>query len=105
MKFVTVMDMWLLIMNIILLGLIGYYGRRLIKSVENISLSSDKNRETEVAKRERFKMIGVIDDEMSILHQQLGMLNTDSVEYAHLTDNIMMLDNVKNRYLEKWKDK
>jgi hypothetical protein len=105
MKFVTVMDMWLLIINMILLGLIGYYGRKLIKSVETIGLSSDKNKEIEVAKRERFKMLSVIDDEISVLHQQLGMLDKQSVEYTHLNDNIMLLDNVKNLYLNKWKDK
>ena len=51
MKFVTVMDMWLLIINLGLMGTIVYFGRKLVKSFSRIAGVAEKRLEsTEVTR-------------------------------------------------------
>ena len=65
MKFVTVMDMWLLLMNGILLGAILYYGRKLLNLVAKASAKQDDTS----AADERKKIVKVIEGELSLFKQ------------------------------------
>lgn len=62
MKFVTVMDMWLLIMNIGLLGVIVYFGRNVIKTLSRIAVVSEKS----TGSAERSRIIQIIQSEIDI---------------------------------------
>jgi hypothetical protein len=65
MKFVTVMDMWLLIMNGILLGAILYYGRKLISLVARATTKQDENTATD----ERKRIVKMIENELNMFKQ------------------------------------
>lgn len=73
MKFVTVMDMWLLLMNGVLLGAILYYGRKLIALVARaVSKQDDKNIE-EAILEERNRTLRIIDNELNTFKAAVSM--------------------------------
>ena len=73
MKFVTVMDMWLLIMNGILLGSILYYGRKLINLVaRSVGKQDEKNVEAALAE-ERKRVLKIIEKEISTFKTAANM--------------------------------
>ena len=59
------MDMWLLIMNGILLGAILYYGRKLLNLVARATIKQDDN----AAEIERKRIIKLIENELSLFKQ------------------------------------
>lgn len=76
MKFVTVMDMWLLIMNGILLGAILYYGRKVINLIARATNKKDENS----AEKERKRISEVIQTELNIYKQMVNMGDKDAAE-------------------------
>jgi hypothetical protein len=60
MKFVTVMDMWLLIINIGLMGFIIYFGRRLLKTMTRL-MHVGEQRESSL---ERLRCIKIVQAEL-----------------------------------------
>ena len=76
MKFVTVMDMWLLIMNGILLGAILYYGRKVIKMMARAEQHQDSN----TAEKERKRISAVIQSELNIYQHMVNMGDKDAAE-------------------------
>jgi len=92
MKFVTVMDMWLLIVNIILLGLIGYYGRRLIKMISRIVSRIDQDQ----IEKERRAIVSMIREERDILMHQSSMSGLDAESFTiEILD--LLADKVQDR--------
>lgn len=73
MKFVTVMDMWLLIMNGILLGSILYYGRRLIKLVAKTADRRDNDLLALAKSNERTRLAKIIEGEIAIFETAESM--------------------------------
>ena len=69
MKFVTVMDMWLLLMNIGLLGCVIYFGRVVLKSLNRIANVSEHRIDTP----ERIRITKLIQSELETQHQMLSM--------------------------------
>jgi hypothetical protein len=69
MKFVTVMDMWLLIMNGILLGCILYYGRKLLALVARFTNRQDKIIIQTAIMKERKRIITAVEYELNIFNQ------------------------------------
>jgi ABC-type phosphate/phosphonate transport system ATPase subunit len=86
MKFVTVMDMWLLILNICLIGGLFYYGRRLLKAVERAV-----NHESQSVKAERDAIIKMLHKEADSYQQQMSMIDSKSTEWLHLDDQLQVL--------------
>jgi hypothetical protein len=56
MKFVTVMDMWLLIINIGLMGFIIYFGRNLLKTMTRL-MHVGEQRENNIERQRCIKLI------------------------------------------------
>lgn len=81
MKFVTVMDMWLLIMNGILLGAILYYGRKLIMLVAKAVNKSDEVTVTQAVADERKRVVKIIETELNTfkMASSMGDYNSDAV--------------------------
>lgn len=76
MKFVTVMDMWLLIMNGILLGVILYYGRKVIKMMAR----SENRQDDRTAEKERKRISAVIQSELNIYQHMVNMGDKNAEE-------------------------
>lgn len=76
MKFVTVMDMWLLIMNGILLGAILYYGRKVIKMMAR----SEQRLDDRTAEKERKRISAVIQSELNIYQHMVNMGDKNAEE-------------------------
>jgi len=76
MKFVTVMDMWLLIMNGILLGAILYYGRKVIKMMAR----SENRQDDRTAEKERKRISAVIQSELNIYQHMVNMGDKNAEE-------------------------
>ena len=76
MKFVTVMDMWLLIMNGILLGFILYYGRKVIKMMAR----SENRQDDRTAEKERKRISAVIQSELNIYQHMVNMGDKNAEE-------------------------
>lgn len=89
MKFVTVMDMWLLIMNGILLGAILYYGRKLLNIVARASSKQDDTS----AEKERKRIIDVIQSELNIYKQMVNMGDKDAKETVTILE--MLIDQIE----------
>ena len=64
MKFVTVMDMWLLIINLGLMGSIMYYGRRLVTLIARATNQNDRT----LIKAEREWFISLLKEERDNLN-------------------------------------
>jgi hypothetical protein len=64
MKFVTVMDMWLLIINLGLMGSILYYGRKLVNLIARATNQNDRV----LIKRERDWFIAMLKEERDSLN-------------------------------------
>lgn len=60
MKFVTVMDMWLLIINIFMIGGLFYFGRRLLKTITRLVNVGEAREES----AERRRCIAIIEEEI-----------------------------------------
>ena len=76
MKFVTVMDMCLLIMNGILLGAILYYGRKVIKMMAR----SENRQDDRTAEKERKRISAVIQSELNIYQHMVNMGDKNAEE-------------------------
>lgn len=73
MKFVTVMDMWLLILNGGLLIAILYYGRKLVGSVEKAVSRQDKETVDAAVANENKRVQKIIEKELSIFKNAVAM--------------------------------
>ena len=89
MKFVTVMDMWLLIMNGILLGAILYYGRKLLSIVARAANKQDDNS----AEKERKRIADIIQAELNIYKQMVNMGDKDAKETVTILE--MLIDQIE----------
>ena len=69
MKFVTVMDMWLLIINLGLMGSILYYGRRLVNMIGRTTNQNDRL----LVEKERDWFIKILKEE----RDNLNMVDID----------------------------
>jgi len=69
MKFVTVMDMWLLILNIGLLGGLFYFGRKVLATLARISTINDRS----INIPERSRIVKMINAELDTQKQMLSM--------------------------------
>jgi hypothetical protein len=90
MKFVTIMDMWLLICNMVLLGAILIYGRRVIKLMKR----TIDNNQYLAARREREVIIDLIDDEITMVAHEADML-TGTAGYAIATEKQQVLEELR----------
>ena len=91
MKFVTVMDMWLLIVNIGMMGMILYFGRRLIKTFSRIANVAEKRYESP----ERARILNMIDVEIEQYEQAVSMGDKESQQA------IIILDDLKSQIKRK----
>jgi hypothetical protein len=73
MKFVTVMDMWLLLINIIMLAGVIYFGHKWSKTLTRL-LHIGEQKDMSV---ERKRVIKIIEDEISY-QQQIFSMNPDT---------------------------
>ena len=69
MKFVTVMDMWLLILNIVMLGGLFYFGRKVLANLARIVAVNDRS----IENPERARVIKLINAELETQQQMLSM--------------------------------
>jgi hypothetical protein len=90
MKFVTVMDMWLLIMNMGLLGALLYYGRRTIKLMVRVSSNTDAR----AAARERERVIRMIEEEIMIETQSVSMLTDSHADHAAAMERRQLMEDL-----------
>lgn len=74
MKFVTVMDMWLLIMNFGLLGFIIYFGRKVVKTLVRVGNLADKSANVD----ERLRVLKIIRAEMETQSHMASMGDNES---------------------------
>jgi hypothetical protein len=73
MKFVTVMDMWLLVMNGILLGAILYYGKKLL---DLIKVTNDEKFDESIKKAvnlENQRIVSIISKELNTFKSAQAM--------------------------------
>ena len=85
------MDMWLLIMNGILLGAILYYGRKLLTLVVKASAKQDENS----AEVERKRIIKLIENELSLFKQAHTM--GDESAKAIVDEIELILNQIKEK--------
>ena len=92
MKFVTVMDMWLLILNIGLLGCVIYFGRVVLKSLNRIANVTEHRTDTP----ERIRIIKMIQSELETQQQMLSMGSDKEVQ---LTIDVLndLLDKINRK--------
>lgn len=74
MKFVTVMDMWLLIMNLGLLGFIIYFGRKVSATLVRIAGVADRTADTP----EKNRILKIIRVEIETYSQMASMGDVDA---------------------------
>jgi len=74
MKFVTVMDMWLLLMNLGLLGFIIYFGRNVLKTLIRIASINEKSSDSP----ERTRVLKIIRAEIETHSQMASMGDADA---------------------------
>lgn len=96
MKFVTVMDMWLLLINMVLLGCILYYGRRLIKSIEKVV-----NKESDQIKEEREWFFRLLKHEEENISHQISMVDPRTPEWSNLNDHKHMIKDLEEKVLKR----
>lgn len=90
MKFVTVMDMWLLIINIGLMGFIIYFGRNLLKTMTRL-MHVGEQRENHT---ERLRCIKLIETELEHYKVISGMrLDAEADQVIHTLEYV--LDQIK----------
>lgn len=83
MKFVTVMDMWLLLMNLGLLGFIIYFGRKVSTTLVRIAGVADRTADTP----EKNRILKIIRTEIETHSQMASMGDADAqVVYDVLKD-------------------
>jgi len=86
MKFVTVMDMWLLIINIGLMGFIIYFGRNLLKTMTRL-MNVGEQREHNV---ERQRCIKLIETELEHYKVISGMrLDAEADQVVHTLEYVL----------------
>lgn len=95
MKFVTVMDMWLLIINLILLGCIAYYGRRLIKLIARIVTRLDMSD----VEKERQAIIEIIKHERDMQSHVTSTTGKEDSDTTLILEEI--IDKINNRSRKK----
>lgn len=90
MKFVTVMDMWLLIINIGLMGYIIYFGRNLLKTMTRL-MHVGEHREDAA---ERKRIIKIIEAELEH-YRVIDTMHSDSDSKTTISVLEFILDSVK----------
>ena len=85
------MDMWLLIMNGILLGAILYYGRKVIKMMARSEQRQDNN----TAEKERKRISAAIQSELNIYQQMVNMGDKNAEEIV--TVLTMLVEQIEPR--------
>lgn len=92
MKFVTVMDMWLLIMNIGLLGCVIYFGRVVLKSLNRIASVNEHRADIP----ERIRITKLLQAELDTQQQMLSMGSDKEVQ---LTIDVLndLLDKINRK--------
>lgn len=90
MKFVTVMDMWLLIINVGLLGTIIYFGRTVLKTLARIATVSERS----IDSPERQRILKMLQAELDTQQQMLSMSSDREVQ---LTIEVLkdLIDRIK----------
>ena len=94
MKFVTVMDMWLLVMNGILLGAILYYGRKLITLVARAVNNNDQATVGQAVLDERRRIHKIIEHELNTFKMAASMGDTQSEAVVEELKTILKLVSV-----------
>ena len=90
MKFVTVMDMWLLIINIGLMGFIIYFGRNLLKTMTRL-MNVGEQRENNA---ERQRCIALLEKELDHYRVISGMhFDAEADQVVHTLQ--YLLDQIK----------
>ena len=74
MKFVTVMDMWLLIINLGLMGTIVYFGRKLVKSFSRIAVVAEKR----IDSPERARILKIVQEEINTYELAVSLGDEES---------------------------
>jgi hypothetical protein len=69
MKFVTVMDMWLLLLNIVMMGGLFYFGRKVLANLARIVAVNDRS----IENPERQRITKLILAELETQQQMLSM--------------------------------
>ena len=87
MKFVTVMDMWLLIINICMMGGLFYFGRKLIKDISRIAHVGEMKDNN----AERRRCINLVESELDHYKTVYSM-----EQDPHTKDIITMLEQLAN---------
>jgi hypothetical protein len=91
-KFVTVMDMWLLIINIGLMGFIIYFGRKLLKTLTRL-MHVGEQRENNA---ERLRCIKLIEIELEHYRVINGMhTDAEANQVVHTLE--YLLEQIKNK--------
>jgi lysylphosphatidylglycerol synthetase-like protein (DUF2156 family) len=85
------MDMWLLIMNGILLGAILYYGRKVIKMMAR----AEQNKDNNTAEKERKRISAVIQSELNIYQHMVNMGDKNAEEIV--TVLTMLVEQIEPR--------
>lgn len=86
MKFVTVMDMWLLIINLGLMGYIIYFGRKLLKTMTRLMHVGDQ-RDNHA---ERQRCIKIVESELEHYRVIKGMhSDAESDQIVHTLEYVL----------------
>jgi hypothetical protein len=86
MKFVTVMDMWLLIINIGLMGFIIYFGRNLLKTITRLMHVGEQRENNS----ERQRCIKLIETELEHYKVISGMrLDAEADQVVHTLEYVL----------------
>ena len=93
MKFVTVMDMWLLVMNGILLGAILYYGRKLITLVARAVNNNDSTTTATAVANERKRIVKIIEHELNTFKMASSMGDYQSDAIVEELETILKMVN------------
>jgi hypothetical protein len=92
MKFVTVMDMWLLLINIGLMGFMIYFGRKLISTMTRL-MHVGEQRDNNA---ERHRCIKIVEAELEHYRVINGMhTDAESNQVVHTLEYV--LDNIKRK--------
>jgi hypothetical protein len=81
MKFVTVMDMWLLIINIGLLGFIIYSGRKLLKTMTRL-MNVGEQKENNAERQRCIKLIGLELDHYKVISGMHSDAEADQIVHT-----------------------
>ena len=93
MKFVTVMDMWLLAMNCVLLGSILFYGRKLITLIARAVNKVDDTS----AEKERTRICNILRKELTVYQQASSMGDKESESIVDFIEIVLQEINASTK--------